>query len=468
MHDEAIEVDYLIIGAGAAGMAFADSLVSDSSATMAIVDRHDRPGGHWNDAYPFVRLHQPAAAYGVGSRPLGSGAKDEVGFNKGLYELASGHEVLTHFDQVMQERFLPSGRVQYHPMSEVGEDGWVTSLLSGTRQPVKARKIVDATYSNISVPSTHRRRFAVSPNAACVPVNDLPRVAAEHRTYVVIGAGKTGMDACLWLLENGADPDNIRWIMPRDSWLLNRANFQPGQEFLERAVRSLADQVEALATAESVDDVFTRLEAFDELRRIDPSVTPSAYHCATVSDIELEQLRRIRNVIRLGRVTRIDDDEIVLERGVVPSGESWLYVDCSAVGIPKKATTPVFDGDRITLQFVRVCQPAFSAALIGHVEATFEDERAKNRVCTPIPPPEVATDWLRMMSVELANRYCWSKDPAIQEWLAESRLDNFAGRLRSLTGSETEVVSQLQRYLKHVVPAAQNVPRLLAGLAAAS
>ena len=25
-------------------------------------------GGHWNDAYDFVRLHQPAALYGVNSR----------------------------------------------------------------------------------------------------------------------------------------------------------------------------------------------------------------------------------------------------------------------------------------------------------------------------------------------------------------------------------------------------------------
>ena len=69
----AIDVDYLIMGAGAAGMAFADSLFTESDATMVIVDRHDRPGGHWNDAYPFVRLHQPSANYGVNSADLGTG-----------------------------------------------------------------------------------------------------------------------------------------------------------------------------------------------------------------------------------------------------------------------------------------------------------------------------------------------------------------------------------------------------------
>ncbi len=66
---ELITADYLIMGAGAAGMAFADSVLTETEATLVIVDRRDRPGGHWNDAYPFVRLHQPASYYGVNSAP---------------------------------------------------------------------------------------------------------------------------------------------------------------------------------------------------------------------------------------------------------------------------------------------------------------------------------------------------------------------------------------------------------------
>ncbi len=78
-----IKADYLIQGGGAVGMAFADSLFTDTDATMVIVDRHDRPGGHWNDAYPFVRLHQPASYYGVNSRPLGTGSIDRSGSTPG-------------------------------------------------------------------------------------------------------------------------------------------------------------------------------------------------------------------------------------------------------------------------------------------------------------------------------------------------------------------------------------------------
>ena len=103
MRDPVLEVDYLIRGAGAAGMAFVDALVSGSGATVAIVDRNHRPGGHWNHAYPYVRLHQPAAFYGVNSRTLGSGSKDEVGLNAGFHELASGAEVLSYFDLHMRQ-----------------------------------------------------------------------------------------------------------------------------------------------------------------------------------------------------------------------------------------------------------------------------------------------------------------------------------------------------------------------------
>jgi hypothetical protein len=463
MHEPVIEVDYLIRGAGAAGMAFADSLVHESEATIAIVDRNHRPGGHWNHAYPFVRLHQPSAFYGVNSRPLGSGAKDEVGLNKGYYELASGSEVLSYFDLVMRQSFLSSGRVKFFPMSELAEDGTVTSLLSGQRCAIKARKTVDATYSQTTVPSTRPPRYTVAPGIVCVPPNELPRIAKPHAAYVVIGAGKTGMDTCLWLLENGAEPDRIRWVMPRDYWWLNRATYQPGEEFVARLVQSIANGVEALAAGESVDDVFARLEAFDEVRRIDPSVQPQGYHGGFISEGELAQLRRIRNVVRLGRVTRIEADRVVLERGTIPTNSDCLHIDCSATGIPARACRPIFDGDRITLQWVRLAQPTFSWSLIGHVEATFQDEAEKNRICTPIPPPDEPKDWLRMMAIELSNQLTWSKIPEIREWQTKSRLDPFTARIRSLKGTDVEPAAHLQRYGKYVGPAARKLPQLLAG-----
>jgi cation diffusion facilitator CzcD-associated flavoprotein CzcO len=108
---ETITADYLVVGAGAMGMAFVDTLLSDTQATIVMVDRYARPGGHWTIAYPFVRLHQPSAFYGVNSRPLGEDKVDQVGWNKGLAELATVDEVCGYFSIVMHQTFLPSGRV---------------------------------------------------------------------------------------------------------------------------------------------------------------------------------------------------------------------------------------------------------------------------------------------------------------------------------------------------------------------
>lgn len=49
-----LDVDYLVVSAGLAGMAITDELLTHSAATVAIVVRRHAPGGHWIDAYPFV------------------------------------------------------------------------------------------------------------------------------------------------------------------------------------------------------------------------------------------------------------------------------------------------------------------------------------------------------------------------------------------------------------------------------
>src|SRR5215470_12308961 len=136
-----IEADYLVIGAGAMGMAFADAIITETAANLVIVDRYHQPGGHWTTAYPFVRLHQPSAYYGVNSRNLGSDAIDQSGLNAGYYELASGAEVCAYFDAVMRQHLLPSGRVTYLPMSEYLGDGRIRTL-GGEDIEVTARRVV--------------------------------------------------------------------------------------------------------------------------------------------------------------------------------------------------------------------------------------------------------------------------------------------------------------------------------------
>ena len=107
---EKVKTDYLVIGCGAVAMSFVDTMLDESDASFVIVDNHHAPGGHWNDAYPFVRLHQPSHFYGVASTALGNKQKDTVGSNAGYYELASGAEVQSYF-----ELTCPLSRSHLHP-----------------------------------------------------------------------------------------------------------------------------------------------------------------------------------------------------------------------------------------------------------------------------------------------------------------------------------------------------------------
>jgi cation diffusion facilitator CzcD-associated flavoprotein CzcO len=75
-----------VVGAGANGMGFTDALIDHADVRVAVVDRRHGVGGHWLDAYPFVRLHQASAFYGAASTLLGDGRVQQRGPEAGLQE----------------------------------------------------------------------------------------------------------------------------------------------------------------------------------------------------------------------------------------------------------------------------------------------------------------------------------------------------------------------------------------------
>lgn len=457
-----IEADYLVVGGGAMGMAFTDTLLSETDATVAIVDRYHQPGGHWNVAYPYVRLHQPSAFYGVNSRKLGSDTIDSTGWNKGLYELATNSEVCAYFDQVMQQQFVPSGRVQYLPMFDYAGDRTATSLASGEQVSFVADKVVDATYMNVTVPSMRKPGYQVDDGVACVAPNELARLTGQYQRYVVVGAGKTGMDACLFLLRNGVAAEAIGWVMPRDSWMLDRANIQPGKLFADSLGKTFSQQIEVFAKATSVEDALLQVAAQGGLLRFDEEVWPTMYRCATVTHAELEQLRRISNIIRLGRVQRITPEEIHLDQGSVATSAVTLHIDCSADGLERRPAVAVFAGDQITLQSVRTCQQVFSAAFIGHIEAAYDDQLLKNELTTPVPHPDSELDFLKTSLANSLNAARWSQDPQLQEWLQNSRLDGFTQSSEEAQPPTKEQLEMLRVVAENALPAVTNLQRLIA------
>jgi hypothetical protein len=461
-----LETDYLIVGAGAVGLAFADTLLEETEAEIVIVDRHGKPGGHWNDAYSFVSLHQPSAFYGVASLPLGSGRKDAHGVNAGLYELASGHEVSGYFDRVMHRRLLASGRVRYLPMTEHVGDGRCVSLLSGGEMSVTARRrIVDATYYGTNVPATHTPKFAVADGVRLVPPNALPDLwrtpGRRPSRFTIVGAGKTAMDVGVWLLSAGAEPGSITWVVPRDSWLLNRRTTQPGAEFFDAVFGAQLAQMTALAEAGSAAEVFARLEAAGMMLRIDPAVTPSMFHYATISTGEVAELRRLRNVVRLGRVLSIGPTDIELTGGRVASAPDTLFVDCTATAVERRPPVPVFAPGRIILQMVRIPQPAFSAALCAYLEARLPDDDARNAVSRPIPLPDGIEQYPAACLVNMMNQHAWGRDKALRSWIANCRLDGFGRIVDAVEPTDHEKIDLLKRIGAQAMAAAANIPKIM-------
>ena len=459
--------DYLVVGAGASGMAFVDTLLTETEADIIMVDQRHRPGGHWNDAYPFVRLHQTAAYYGVASRELTTWAIDQTGLNAGMYELSSGSSILSYFDEVMRQRFLPSGRVRWLPMSEYGQAAdrshHIRSLTSGKELRVIVRKkVVYANLGSPEIPSTHPPKYGIASGVNLIPVNDLPKVRRPYSTYTVLGSGKTGIDACLWLMENGVAPARIRWIMPRDAWLQNRANHQPGAENFERSIGQTVWQFDAIIEAGSIEDLFDLLEKRGLLMRIDPSVTPTTYRCAIVSERELAELRRIDDVVRLGRVRSIERTEIVFDKGRVSADPNTLYINCTAPGLVSPKSTPIFAQDRINLQMVRWCQPAFSAAVAAFVESLDIPECEKAALCTPVPAPEVPGDWLMIWLETIKNMSRWAQNQRLSAWLKQCRLNTTAVYMRGVDLAQPAKLALVEQLRDKAKLAAAKLPQLLA------
>ena len=456
-----IETDYLVIGAGASGLAFTDALVDAADVEVTVIDHRAIPGGHWADAYPFVRLHTPSAFYGVNSLPLGHDRVDQDGENRGFYERATGEDVRQYFATV-SERLVKTGRVrvltEHEHLVDGGDGEQVKDLRTGKLDEFHVRnRVVDARYLEASIPATHALPFEVAPPARVIPVNDLPAAARSASSYAVLGSGKTAADACIWLLDNGVDPDRVRWIRPRDAWFHDRRHFQPLEQ-VGSVMEGLALDAEAGAEAANLDDLFDRLEASGRLIRIDPSQPATMYRGTMLSARELAALRRIKDVVRLGRVRRVEPGRIVLERGEIQTGGDVVHVDCTALGLNNAPATPIFQPGLIVLQQVRHNSPAFNAALIGFVEAQQRDDVDRNRICPPNPYASSVEDWPRMMRRTWRSEGRWSADSEVSAWVARSRLN----LLRDLPDHATEppVLSAVNRFLTNVGEAVARLKEL--------
>ncbi len=413
----AVRADYLVVGAGATGMAFTDALIDhDDDATVALVDRRHGVGGHWLEAYPFVRLHQASAFYGVASTLLGGGRLQHRGPEKGLQERATRAEICAYYEALLTDRLLESGRVEFIPGCEVLDDGRTfVSRVSGEEFTVSERcRVVDAHYLAPGIPAELAPPFVVADDARVVPVNELAHLEQPADQYVIVGSGKTATDACVWLLGNGVDPDTICWVRPRDPWMLNRAVIQPDPVIF---LGMVADTMQAAEDAASLSDLFLRLEDAGVMLRIDPAVPPTMARTPTLAMWELELLRSIRNVVRHGHLAAVARGRLEFADGSVERvADDALVVHCAGEGLRMRPLVPVWTPGAITLQPIRSGFPCFGAALVGYVEATRDDDDEKNRLCPPSPYPDSMAEWARMTVIGARSAAAFGTAPDIMAW----------------------------------------------------
>jgi hypothetical protein len=335
----------------------------------------------------------------------------------GLQERARQPEIQAYYDDILRRRFMGSGRVTFLGGCEHHTDGsshLVKSRVSGETVEVDVRRrVVDATYLSPTIPATTPPPFGVADDARVVAINELARLTEAPSSYVIVGSGKTATDGIVWLLANGVEPDRIVWVRPRDPWMLDRAVVQPDPAV---ALGLAADTMEAAADAESLDDLFLRLEAAGVMLRIDRDVLPTMAKTPTLGAWELDLLRTVEQVVRLGHITHVTRREIVFEAGLLPLAPGSLVVHCAASGLQYPPLVPVWGRDKIRLQTIRVGFPCFCAALAGHVEATRDDDRERNRLCPPNTLPDSPASWARMQVRGTVAARAYGAEPDIAAW----------------------------------------------------
>lgn len=453
-----VDVDYLVVGAGAMGMGFVDALIDHADVRVALVDRRDGVGGHWRHAYPFVRLHQSSTFYGVASQVLGGGRIQTTGPEAGLHERADQPTICGYYEQVLAERMVGPGRVEFFPGCDYLGGRSFVSLESGERFEVPGRcRVVDARYLAPDIPAETPPRFGVAEGVHVIPVNDLPAWQETASQYVVVGSGKTATDACVWLLGRGVDPGAICWVRPRDPWMLNRSLIQPDPVIY---LGMVAELMRLASEARSLPGLFGQLEDVGIMLRIDPTVTPTMAKAPTLGRWELDLLRSIEQVVRLGHVRGVRRGQLDLAEGTVTVADDALIVNCAADGLKMPPLVPIWGPDVIILQPIRAGFPCFGAALAGYVEATRADDAEKNRLCRPSSYGNTLTDWAQMNVRGSRTTAAFSTAPDIKAWTdrialnparippehpASPELDEVVGRLGRYVGPGVARLAELGR-----------------------
>jgi hypothetical protein len=177
---------------------------------------------------------------------------------------------------------------------------------------------------------------------------------------------------------------------------------------------------------------------------------------------ELDLLRSIENVVRLGHIKHVSRQEIVLEHGSLPRPAGSVIVHCAASGLQYPPLVPIWSPDKIRLFTIRAGFPCFNAALAGYVEATRDDDRERNRVCPTNTLPDTRATWATMqLRGTLATR-AYGAEPDIAAWANSCALN--PTKIEPSQRDDPAVQAAAARLADHVEPGLARLAELAAPL----
>ena len=507
--------DYLVIGAGATGMAFADTMLESSAATNAssapsviIVDKHPKPGGQWNDSYSFVRLHQPSKCYGVESEKL---EPTEVGEDADTHR-ATREEILAYYENVCKKlgdkfefQFIGGTWFDFDQLKNAStedDDGTLYRLQQqgGTSQAVRVKnKVVDGRYLEPDLPVFVKAKFAYNEASInCIPVNSLSDASFKRTShYVVIGGGKTGMDAIVYLqTQMNVDPNSIMWIVPSDAWITAREQIGSCMEFLHTCTEIAKQKYkngEGNDSAKSLEELvksedffqngFLEWERSGKVYRMKamPTQLPTKFKDATLCKKEMAVIKKVTRVIgHHGRVKAISDngDLQFVDGTTLPlpwaasnggngaDDTTFVHASAGAFNYSKHldASPPPFGDKVITIQDVYGTPGfCFVGSLFGKLESlgNMLSNDEKNSMClAPQPDPAQAKQPLGPSGGDVgvisakhgyvqrvSNLKKWLDVPEMKKWLVGHRLFNL-GHL-----NEQQIVGIVEEVMEVMVEA---------------
>jgi hypothetical protein len=183
--------------------------------------------------------------------------------------------------------------------------------------------------------------------------------------------------------------------------------------------------------------------------RIDRSVTPTMAKVPTLAQWELDRLRTIDRVVRLGHLRYVQPGRLVFGEGAVAIARDAVVVHCAAPGLQYPPLVPIWGRKAITLQPIRITFACFGAALAGYLEATLQDDAEKNRLCPPAPFSNTTADWARQQVLG-SRASSFTSYPAVRDWADGVSLN--PGRIPPELAGSPAVTAAQERLAQHVAP----------------